>query len=190
MTHLCRNSLHCCLQRSLRQEFTGQLRASLPQSSARICSRQPYLSVSFTIQTVQSKQQFTLVRTCSLSQQGAASLVPAEWLFANQYLNYWSAGHTQAPSAKQFHHSGHKNIYGQSGHVPVSFRIPKETDSSDTIGPLKPNISFDPFQVVLTDLLISNCHFALLHSATAWAQCNHKFACTRVSHMIVYTAVI
>lgn len=156
-----------------------------PQSSARICSRQPYLSVSFSIQMVQSKQPFTLVRTRSLSQQGAALLVSAEWSFANQYLNYWSAGHTQAPSAVS-----PQKIYGQLGHVPVSFSAPKDTDSSDTTGPSKPNISLDLFQVVLTDLLIPNCHFTLIHSATAWAQRNHKFACTGVSHTIVHTAVI
>lgn len=49
-----------CLQGSLRQEFTGQLRANSPPGGARLRSRPPYLSVSFCSQTVHGKQRFTL----------------------------------------------------------------------------------------------------------------------------------
>lgn len=50
-----RKTLRRCLQGSLRQEFTGQLRANLPPSGARRGSRPPYSSVSFCSQTACSK---------------------------------------------------------------------------------------------------------------------------------------
>lgn len=73
------------------------------------------------------------------------------------------------------------SIYGQLGHVPVSLSIPWDRQLWRwSTGPLKPNISLDLLWEVLTDPLVSNCHFALIPSATTGTTHLHALEYQRI----------
>lgn len=174
MTHPYRNSIHCCLCRSFRQEFTGQLWASLPQSTDRICSKQQHPSVSFSIQMQNSKQ----LKTCLITpfNRTTALLVSSEWSFVDtkrisQLLKCLSHSST-LPTMPFLRSSYHK-------------QRPIREPWHCSRGPLKSKISGDPFQILLIDLLISNCP-AMTHSATT----EHYSNTTTNLHVVDWTYLI
>lgn len=139
-THISKRkkTLRWCLQGSLRKEFTGQLRANLPPSCARLGSGRPYSSVSFCSQTVHGKQRFTLCYSHKThNTRSRTLLVPMGCgpRFASALMDRWQA-YIPITWRRKSHSSTSRScnvptvgIHGQLGHTPLSVSDWRETDS-------------------------------------------------------------